>query len=551
MTARGDNVRLYVISRCLVDTIVQCKDNNVMSNQLKVFLSSLKMAIATFCSRVLGLVREQVLAYLFGASGLTDAFLVAYRIPNLLRDLFAEGAFSAAFVPTFVEVNGRSKEEARKLFWALFILLGSLTLFFGVLIFIFAPEIINLFAPTFQADIEKYKLTVLLTRIMSPFLCFVSLAALFMGILNSLKVFFIPSFAPVFFNIAMIGSMLIFPAIFIDRGINPIVSLAVGVFIGGILQALVQFPLVIKHGFAPINPGKLLTKDSKKVFIKLGPGLIGFAATQINLLVNTILASGTIIGAVSYLSYSFRLFQLPVGILSVSIGNSNLVHFSRAWKRGNKDQAREYLASSYYLSLFIVLPAMCALITLSEEMVSIVFQRGKFTGESTVLTANALRFYALGLPFYSIYKILVPTFYAIDKQKIPVYCSIFSIGVNVIFCVYMTPIYGFEVLALGTTISMLLNIFLQVFFLRSAVGTQWSTFVNKKNNKLLYAAMFSMYFTVYLKNQFQFFELDFIMRCTALGGLCLFVAVSYFGFCAIMGERQLAVKFLNRILKRK
>src|SRR5690606_15090627 len=212
-----------------------------------------------------------------------------------------------------------------------------------------------------------------------------------------------------------------------------------------------QFPILIKYKFKPTMPKKVLNPHSKKVFRKLGPGLIGFAATQVNLLINTILASGTVVGAVSWLSYSFRLFQLPVGILSVSLGNSNLVHFSNAWKEGKEKEAKEYLLSSYFLSYLFILPAFIVLYVLSDEIVKIIFERGRFDAVATLMTAKALRWYALGLPFYGIYKILVPTFYAIDRQKIPVYSSIASIIVNIIFCVALTPIYGFEVLALGTT----------------------------------------------------------------------------------------------------
>ncbi len=190
----------------------------------------------TFCSRILGLVREQFIAYLFGASGFTDAFLVAYRIPNLLRDLFAEGAFSAAFVPTFVDANLKNKEEARKLLWSLFCLLMFVSLTIAGFICFFTPELIHLFAPTFHEDPAKFEVTVWLTRIMSPFLCFISIAALFMGVLNSLKIFFLPSFAPAFFNIVMILSMSLLPGYFISKGIEPILSLGVGVLLGGLAQ---------------------------------------------------------------------------------------------------------------------------------------------------------------------------------------------------------------------------------------------------------------------------------------------------------------------------
>lgn len=509
------------------------------------------MAIATFCSRILGLVREQVLAYTFGASGFTDAFLVAYRIPNLLRDLFAEGAFSAAFVPTFVEVNSRSHEQARKLFWSLFILLGLTTLFISVGICIFAPEIINIFAPTFYKDPEKYELTIMLTRIMSPFLCMVSLAALFMGALNSLKIFFIPSFAPVFFNIAMILSMLTLPPLLISKGMHPVLSLGFGVLIGGFLQAIVQLPLVFKNGFTPKKPDKILNKDSKKVIKLLGPGLIGFAATQINLLVNTILASGTVVGAVSWLSFAFRLFQLPVGILSVSIGNSNLVHFSNAWKRGEFSKAKDFLSSSFFLSCFMVLPAMVALIMCSEEMINVIFERGKFTSYSTFMSAKALKWYALGLPFYSIYKIFVPTFYAIDRQKIPVYCSIFGICFNISFCLLLIDSHGFEVLALGTTISMFLNSVLQAYILKSDLGMQWSAFINIRLHKIIISAVLSGVAVYYLKMQFIFFEQDFVLRCLILTLYLAVIALSYFGLCVILGERAMVNQLISKFSRRK
>ena len=234
-----------------------------MSSKLKVLLSSFKMAVATFCSRILGLVREQFIAFYFGASGLTDAFLIAYRIPNLLRDLFAEGAFSAAFVPTFVDANLKDQVKARKLLWALFILLGSFSLIVGAFIILYTPELINLFAPTFKESPDKFQITVTLARIMSPFLCFISIAALFMGVLNSLKVFFIPSFAPVFFNVAMIASMIIFPPILVSKGAEPILSLGLGVLLGGLLQAFVQLPLIIKKGYGPVLPDKIFSKQTK------------------------------------------------------------------------------------------------------------------------------------------------------------------------------------------------------------------------------------------------------------------------------------------------
>ncbi len=509
------------------------------------------MAIATFCSRILGLVREQFIAYYFGASGFTDAFLIAYRIPNLLRDLFAEGAFSSAFVPTFVDANLKSKEDARKLLWSLFILLVTFSLVIAGVIIAFTPEIVNLFAPTFKDDPAKFELTVTLARIMSPFLCFISIAALFMGVLNSLKIFFIPSFAPVFFNVAMILSMLIFPKLLIERGMEPIISLGFGVFIGGILQAFVQFPLIIKNGYGPCSPGKLFSKQTKKVMILIGPGLLGFAASQINLLITTILASSTIVGAVSWLSFSFRLFQLPVGILSVSIGNSNLVHFSKAWKAGEKDEAKSLLESSYFLSFFLVLPAMIALVSCADEMVNVIFERGRFDSHSSFMTAKALRWYALGLPLYSIYKIFVPTFYAIDRQKIPVICSVIGIVFNIIFCVTLTPVYGFEVLAIGTSLSMLFNTVIQGVILKQDLKLTWKTYFNWRLGKILLSGILTFFFIMTIKSQFDFNAGGFMLRCTYLAGYLGFIAMSYFSLCIAFGERSAVRALMKRFRRNK
>lgn len=511
------------------------------------------MAIATFLSRILGLVREQVMAAYFGASGITDAFLVAYRIPNLLRDLFAEGAFSSAFVPTFVEANQESQEESRELLWALFWLLTFITGLISIAMIIFAPELISIFAPSFTKDPEKFHITVVLTRIMSPFLMFVSLAALFMGALNSLRVFFIPSLAPAFFNIASIACQLGLSGALYAWGFHPVYSLAIGVMVGGALQAGVQLPLLYKRGFRPVWPKKFWTKRSKKIVTMIGPGMIGFAATQINLLISTILATGTVVGATSWLNYSFRLFQLPVGILSVSIGNSNLVHFSEAWKKNDREGAIRFLQSSYTLSLLTVMPALSMLYFLGDEMVNVIFERGKFDHASTLMTADALRLYALGLPFYSFYKIWVPTFYALDRQKIPVIASLFSIGFNISFCLILTPIFGFKILALGTTFSMFVNSSFQSFVLKKELNLPWNFFVNARIIKILISTLGAGLIVEYFSLQ-EFFTLPFMTRAIFLAMELAAVGAIYALLLVILGERQvvkaIAEKFRKKFAKK-
>jgi putative peptidoglycan lipid II flippase len=517
----------------------------------KVAIASLKMALATFLSRIMGLVREQLMAHFFGASGLTDAFLVAYRIPNLLRDLLAEGAFSSAFVPTFVKENQKDHEKGRELLWELFILLGSLTAILSLLIALFADPLIRIFAPSFVLDPEKFSITVSLTRIMSPFLFFISIAALFMGALNSLRVFFIPSLAPAFYNLMSIFSMLFLTGWLMDSGYQPILALGWGACLGGFMQAIVQIPMLIKKGYQPKKILKLGSEPAKKVIKLLGPGMVGFAATQINLLINTILATGSVVGATSWLNYSFRLFQLPVGILSVSIGNSNLVHFSSAWKDGKKQEAISFLSSSLFLSYVTVLPAMGILFFLSEELVGIVYQRGKFDYHSTQMTATALRMYAIGLPLYSLYKIWVPTFYALDKQRIPVVSSLISIGINILFSVLTVDEYGFSMLALGTTLSMFINCLIQAWYLKKYLDLKWSFFINWRLIKLLLATV-SLSLTLHYLSAFYFEVHASVWHRFALATGFVFIGVLSFVFSlVVLKERALVDLVMERVKSRK
>ncbi len=515
---------------------------------MSVIRSTIKMAIATFFSRILGLVREQVMAAYFGASGITDAFLVAYRIPNLLRDLFAEGAFSSAFVPTFVEANQESQQESRELMWSLFWLLFFITGTICIGIIIFAPELITLFAPAFTKDPEKFNITVNLTRIMAPFLTFISLAALFMGALNSLKVFFIPALAPASYNVMSILAMITLSGVLARNGYHPIYSLGIGAMLGGFMQAAVQLPLIWKKGFKPLWPKKFWTKRSKKVVKLIGPGMIGFAAAQVNLLITTILAT-PIVGATSWLNYSFRLFQLPVGILSVSIGNSNLVHFSEAWKKGDQKGAKASLQQSYYLSFLTVMPALVILYCLSEEIVNLIFERGRFTRESTLMTAEALRMYALGLPFYGLYKIWVPTFYALDRQKIPVLASLLSIAFNISFCLLLTPTFGFKILALGTTLSVLVNSAFQSWVLKKDLSLSWGFFFAPRIFKVIGATAGSALIVETLL-KVEFFSQPFFNKCFYLGAQILAICALYATFLLLMGERAAVNALLEKITKK-
>ncbi len=301
-------------------------------------------------------------------------------------------------------------------------------------------------------------------------------------------------------------------------------------------------------------PSKFGSKRAIKVVTLIGPGLIGFAATQINLLVNTVLATSSAVGATSWLNYSFRLFQLPVGILSVSIGNSNLVHFSAAWKKGDREAALQSLSSSYLLSFVSVLPAMALLFTLSDEIVRVIFERGKFTAESTVMTALALRMYVLGLPLYSLYKIWVPTFYAIDRQRVPVISSLISVGVNIVFCSVMAPRFGFAMLALGTTLSMLVNCVILAVMLRRDLKVGWSFFFKLRLAKLIFASLLMAFTAEKLSEILSPFgtgvvaQLIYLAVLAALAGTVFVTALLFMGETEVVkaGVAKLQQRFKKR-----
>lgn len=390
------------------------------------------VGIAVMCSRVLGLVRELVFAALFGASRSLDAFLMAFRTPNLLRDLFAEGALSTAFVTTFSQ---KIAKEGDKSAWRLANKVATLTAVFMSLIAIggvlLAPWIVRLLAPGWDA--EKIALTVLLARIMYPFILLVSLAALVMGMLNARHVFGMPAMASSFFNIGSIAGGVAL-GWWLDPAFGPraLVGLSIGTLIGGFLQLAVQLPSLWRVGyrfrpdFAWRDPGV------KMVLSRMGPAVIAASAVQVNVLVNSIFASYLQDGAVSWLNIAFRLMQLPLGVFGVAIGTVTLPVISRSAAVGDTDGFREVLGRGMRLAMLLTVPSALGLAALDAPIISLIYERGKFTYEQTLATASALRFYALGLVAYSTMKVLTPAFYALDRNRTPMLISFLSVGTNVL-----------------------------------------------------------------------------------------------------------------------
>jgi putative peptidoglycan lipid II flippase len=390
------------------------------------------IGLAVMCSRLLGLLREQIFAALFGGGLAMDAFTAAFRIPNLLRDLFAEGALSMAFVTTFSKTIARGSDEdawrlANKVATMTASVLGVLCIF-GM---VFSPELVALLAPGFDPD--KAALTAHLTRIMFPFILLVSLAALVMGMLNAKNRFGVPAMASSFFNIgSIVGGVLL--GFWIDPHFGPraLIGLAFATLIGGGLQLAVQLPSLARLGYRFRPDIHWRDPGIKAILLLMGPAVIAASTTQINVLVNSMFASTLGDGAIFWLAIAFRLMQLPLGLFGVALGTVTLPLLSRLVVGGKTQEFRSELARALRWGLLLTLPSMAGLMLLAEPIISVVYQHGKFNAEQAAQAAGALRFYAIGIGGYAALKVLVNAFYALDRRKTPMLVSFVAVGLNLI-----------------------------------------------------------------------------------------------------------------------
>lgn len=421
---------------------------------------------ATLTSRILGLVRDQVLAALFGAGNEMDAFLVAFRIPNLVRDLFAEGAMSAAFVPTFTRHLARSRGDAWRLGNAV---VNATILATGAIVIVgmvFARPIVAAFAGDFSRVPGKLELTVQLARVMLPFLTLVAVAAVAMGMLNSLHHYFIPALSPAMFNIATIACAVALVPVMPRFGYPRVLAIAIGTLIGGAGQVAIQWPALGREGFHYRPVIDLHDPGLREVLVLMGPGTIGLAAVQVNVFVNTLIATSQGTGAVSWLNYAFRLMYLPIGLFGVSIATAVLPTVSRHAATLDRRGIRHTVADGLGMMLMLNIPATAGLIALATPIVRLLFERGHFTAADTVATAAALQLYAAGLVGYSAARIVSPTFYALGESRIAVGVGVGTIVLNIVLNLSLVQVFGYRGLALGTSIAALTNAIVLVGLLR-------------------------------------------------------------------------------------
>lgn len=445
---------------------------------------------ATLTSRILGLARDQVLAALFGAGNQMDAYVIAFRIPNLVRDLFAEGAMSAAFVPTFTQqLTTRGKPAAWRLANSVMNALLIATLALVALGFVFAEPIVTLFAGNFAAVPGKLELTIQLTRTMLPFVTLTALAAAMMGMLNSLHHYFVPALSPAAFNVAIIGCALVLGPLMPSFGLPAIMAIAIGALAGGVGQIALQWRPLRREGFR-WKPVLAVTDPSlRRVLLLMGPGTIGLAATQVNLLVNAILATGEGTGAASWLTYAFRLMYLPIGLFSVSIATAVLPAAARHAAVGDRHAVQTTVTRGLAMMLIFSIPATLGLIGLAAPIVGLIFERGAFLSSDTMSTAAALQFYAIGLVGYSTARIASPVFYALDRSYVPVAISVGAIALNIVTSLILVRLMGFRGLALSTSIAALAHGGAALLLLRGELGGIGGRRLRATAGKVLAAAL--------------------------------------------------------------
>ncbi len=442
-----------------------------MSEKTRIAKAAGVVGLATLGSRLLGYIRDMVMSWAFGTGLAADAFYVAYRIPNLLRELLAEGSMSAAFIPVFTEtLTKESRESAHHLANAVFARLLILLIIitgFGIL---FAPYVVRIVAWgwSYKAEHDKYVLSVTLTRIMFPYLLFIGLAALAMGMLNSLRSFLMPALSPVMLNVTIITAA----ALSLRFMADPILGVAFGVVLGGICQVLIQVPglqkqnMMVRFQMEPTHPG----------VIKMGrlvlPVFLSSSANQLNIFIGTIFASFLKTGSISYLYYGMRLIQFPLGIFGIAIATAVLPTMSVQAARRELEEFRDTLSLGLRIVFFIMFPAMVGIITLHMPIVSLLLEHGHFDQLSTQGTATALLYYAMGLWAFAGVRIVVQAFYALQDTRTPVAIAVVSLSANIMlsfsFVRWTSLAHGG--LALAVSLSAMLNISLLTWQLRKKIG---------------------------------------------------------------------------------
>ncbi|MDP1523492.1 MAG: murein biosynthesis integral membrane protein MurJ [Methylotenera sp.] len=496
-----------------------------------------KVGSMTFVSRILGFVRDTLIARIFGAGMLSDAFIVAFKIPNLLRRISAEGAFSQAFVPILAEYKSqRSFDDTHHLINRVATWLGLILVVVTLLGMLAAPWIVTLIAPGFKVNPEKMQLTVELLRITFPYIFFISLVSMAGGVLNTYNKFGIPAFTPVWLNVSMIAAVLFFA----DHFAEPIKVLAWAVFIGGFLQLIFQIPFLKQIGLLPKLDFHLNDDGVWRILKLMGPAVLGVSVAQISLIINTVFASFLVTGSVSWLYYADRLMEFPTGVLGVALGTILLPSLSKAYASKEQGEYSQLLDWGLRLTFILAAPAAVALAVLATPLVAALFHYGKFTVVDVAMTQQALTAYSVGLLGLILVKILAPGFYARQNIKTPVKIGIFTLVITQVMNVLFIFVLHLQHVGLALAIGLgaCINASLLYYHLRKADVYQpqpgWIIFLLK-----LAVGLSVMGVTLYyaMGDTSSWLHFGLIKRLLYLGGLVMLGGVSYFATLMLLGFR--------------
>ncbi|NOQ94506.1 MAG: murein biosynthesis integral membrane protein MurJ [Methylophaga sp.] len=498
----------------------------------KLFKSTAIVSMMTFISRILGFIRDIVIARMFGAGLGADVFFVAFKIPNFLRRLFAEGAFSQAFIPVLAEYRQRGDKDLKQLIANTSGTLAGILFVITALGVIAAPLLIMIFSPGFISDPHKIGLAGDLLKITFPYLFFISLTAFAGAILNSFGKFAVPAFTPVFLNLSLIGC-----AVWLSPHLDePVVALAWGVFIGGVVQLLFQIPFLIKLGQLP-KP-RWAWKDSgvKKITTLMIPAMFGVSVSQINLLLDTLLASFLVTGSISWLYYSDRLVEFPLGIFGIALSTVILPSLSKKHASASKAEFSHTIDWALRWVFIIATPAAIGLVWLAEPLLMTLFQYGEFSAEDAHQASLSLMAYGLGLLPFIFIKVLAPGYYARQDTKTPVKIGIIAMVTNMVLNIILMMHYAHVGLALATSLSAALNAGLLYIGLRKADVYQpdigWGRFILKLviPNSLLLLLLF--WFTPEIS---EWTEGSVWQRVTMLFSLIAGAMLAYFAALSLVG----------------
>ena len=489
----------------------------------------------TLISRILGYLRDILIAIFLGASIFADAFFVAFRLPNTFRRLFAEGTFNAAFIPSYTSAKIEDKKKGKNFADDVLSFLFLILLFIVTMVEIFTPYLIYILAPGFLEDQIKFNLAVELTRITFPFLLFVSLSSFFAGILNSNNKFAAAAAAPIILNVVLI-LCLIFSYI---KGLDYAKQLSYGVTIAGIIQ-LFFLIYVTKSFYKPaLNLSLKLSSKVKFFFKKLLPSILSSGVTQINILVGTIIASFQT-GAVSYLYYADRVYQINLAIAGIAVGTVSLPVLSKAFKMKNVKKISDIQNKSFELSLLFSIPASLGLIFASNEIVNALFGYGSFSVKDVEMTAAALKFFGFGVPAFALVKILSNFFFARDNTKIPFYISAFMVFLNILISVSFFNKIGFIIIPIATSISTWIGVFIYIYLLNSKKILLLKNQLMVNFIKILISTIIMVSILIFSLNRFaNYLDYSYNYKAVYLISIIAFVGMFYLLSCYLLGILKL------------